>query len=480
MKMLKYIALIFLTASAVFADPTSIASLPAASAPAGDDSVLIDGATNETRRLLASYFQPYDTDLAYLATFTPSANAKAILNASNYAAIRALLDLEAGTDFLAFPSGTPTGSKFLRDDNSWQVIPTGDTTLAGDNAFTGSNSTEKAIRTLRYDLAGATSLNIGTHYFDNLSAIRTLSFSGTPANASSVSVLFTVSGGPITLTFPSCKRVSQANTTITTLPIPTGIHTLTWFYVNSTWYLFDTVPGVVDLAGTGVTGTLPAGNGGTGVTSLGASVAAALQTALNNATGGLMTVDGTASPTNKTFDANGTGNVMKWIEEVQLVHPHQVDGTGATFNTTNGATYGHATFSNSTDQATNYVLYRFGVPYDFDANTDLAASFSFRLGGADTGKHRYVISMADVTDSGGADSPTFSNAINLDFAGDASGASGDRENIAYTTLTSWRTSLTAGHTFVIKLARDGDDATNDTSTVNSTDMNLKIKIGHAQ
>lgn len=176
----------------------------------------------------------------------------------------------------------------------------------------------------------------------------------------------------------------------------------------------------------------------------------------------------------------GVPSALYWIEEIQLTHPHQVDGTGATLNTSaTSATYGHATFSHSADQAANFVIYRFGVPHDFDANVDLQAEFVFRLGGTDTATHRYVISMASVADSASADSPTFINAVNLDFAGDASGASGDRAKIAWTTLSSWRSSITAGHTLVVKVARDGD-ASQDASTTVSSDQNLKIKIGHTQ
>ena len=43
--------------------------------------------------------QDLDADLTYLAGFTPTANVKSILNAADYDAIRALMDLEAGTDF---------------------------------------------------------------------------------------------------------------------------------------------------------------------------------------------------------------------------------------------------------------------------------------------------------------------------------------------------------------------------------------------
>lgn len=45
-------------------------------------------------------FQPLDADLTTWAGLTPSANAQSLVTAANYAAMRALLDLEAGTDFL--------------------------------------------------------------------------------------------------------------------------------------------------------------------------------------------------------------------------------------------------------------------------------------------------------------------------------------------------------------------------------------------
>jgi hypothetical protein len=180
------------------------------------------------------------------------------------------------------------------------------------------------------------------------------------------------------------------------------------------------------------------------------------------------------------INVTGVPAPLNWLEELQLTHPHQVDGTGATMNVTASlATYGHATFSHSADQAANYVIYRIGVPADFDSSVDLQASFVFRLGGADTATHRYVISMADVADSASTDAPTFINPINLDFAADASGASADRASVTWTTLTSWRTSLTAGRTLAIKVARDGD-ATEDASTTASSDQNLKLKIGHTQ
>jgi hypothetical protein len=53
-------------------------------------------------------FQPIDADLTYLAGFTPTANVKSILNAADYAAIKALLDLEIGTDVQAYDADLTT------------------------------------------------------------------------------------------------------------------------------------------------------------------------------------------------------------------------------------------------------------------------------------------------------------------------------------------------------------------------------------
>lgn len=60
-----------------------------------------DAATARTNLGLAigTDVQAYDADLATWAGLTPSANAQSLVTAANYAAMRALLDLEAGTDF---------------------------------------------------------------------------------------------------------------------------------------------------------------------------------------------------------------------------------------------------------------------------------------------------------------------------------------------------------------------------------------------
>lgn len=193
----------------------------------------------------------------------------------------------------------------------------------------------------------------------------------------------------------------------------------------------------------------------------------------------IMTTSSTDTLTNKTYDAAATGNVLKQKSYIYLSHPHLVDGTNATLGTTATAIdYGHATFSNSVDQATNYAEYYIQVPEDLDTSVALRARIKVRLGGADTGSQRYVLSSVSVADSAVPTASTLANAINIDFAGDGSGASGDVETSAWTTLTSWAGALTAGQTWRIRLARDGD--TSDTSTVNSTELGLVIEYGSTQ
>lgn len=180
---------------------------------------------------------------------------------------------------------------------------------------------------------------------------------------------------------------------------------------------------------------------------------------------------------NTTFDATG-GNTLKMKGYIMLTHPHQFDGIGAILQTnTSSVTYGQALFANGADASTNAIKYLLTVPEDIDTSVDLRAKFKFRLGGADTGTHRYAISMISVTDSSTYDG-TAGNVVNLDFAGDASGASGDVETVAFTTLSNWKSNITAGQHWVIKLARDGD--TSDTSTVDSTSGTLVIEYGISQ
>lgn len=117
------------------------------------------------------------------------------------------------------------------------------------NTWTLQNTFSKAPAIPRTDLAAGTALTIGTYYFDALSANRTLTFSGTPAEGQSTSLKLVVTNNP-TLTIPSCKRAGEANSAITSLFLYNGVHTLTWTYINSEYILTDTVGVLNKLDGT--------------------------------------------------------------------------------------------------------------------------------------------------------------------------------------------------------------------------------------
>jgi hypothetical protein len=69
------------------------------------------------------------------------------------------------------------------------------------------------------------------------------------------------------------------------------------------------------------------------------------------------------------------------------------------------------------------------------------------------------------------------NEIAMTFAGDASGAQYDIVTVGFTTLTNWKSNVTAGNFWSIFVCRDGDA---DASTVGSYSMSLTIRYGSTQ
>jgi hypothetical protein len=185
------------------------------------------------------------------------------------------------------------------------------------------------------------------------------------------------------------------------------------------------------------------------------------------------TSDSSTTFTNKTYDVDGTGNVLKSWGYIVLTHPH-LCAAGAPMQTTSTAnTYGQCKFGNATDKATNYAEYYLVVPSDIDTDVDLVGTFKIKLGGADTGDHEYEISFDSVADSA-AYVGSLGDAVSLAYTADASGADADVETAGPTTLTGWKAAMTAGNLFVVRVARDGDHA-NDGSTVDSYSGPLVIK-----
>lgn len=186
------------------------------------------------------------------------------------------------------------------------------------------------------------------------------------------------------------------------------------------------------------------------------------------------TIDGTETLTHKTIDVDGTGNTIKSWGYLVLSHPSSC-GSDAPMQTTSTArTYGACKFGNDKDVTNNYAEYLLVVPPDMDTSVDLTAKFKFILSGADTADHDYIISMIDIADS--TDNATATgDAVDLTYTADGNGASGDVESTGETTLTNWKSNATAGSLWYIRVSRDGDDGTNDASTVDSYSGPLVIK-----
>jgi hypothetical protein len=297
-------------------------------------------------------------------------------------------------------------------------------------------------------------------------------------NMQMVSLLGNAPGGSGTVTSVSWTGGIVSIATSTTTPAFTIAGTsggIPYFNSASTWATTPALGANNLLIGGGAGAAPSSTTTGTGVlTALGNTA---------NAAGGIETVDGTASPTNKTFDTQATGNTLKWIDYDKWVFPQLADEVGAIITTNNAASSlnGHATFSGSGATNANWVVYEWVVPDDIDTAVDLkVARFKFTTAGTSTSSATFNIGMQDIADT--ADQETislanFSNWVAMATGTLTSPAAKDGFTISATTLTSWKSNLTAGHTVHIMICRDGaNDANNDAMT----DKFLVISYGRTQ
>ena len=190
----------------------------------------------------------------------------------------------------------------------------------------------------------------------------------------------------------------------------------------------------------------------------------------------VLTTTGSQVVTIKTID--GASNVLKFKSFPQFTSP--LFGVGATVGSTfTTLGYGLATFLNGTDEASNYVEWRILVPADWDTAVDPRVKIVDMLGGADLSARQYSMQVASVGSSEAA-TGTVGTKVDINFSGDGTGASGDAEISATTTLTGWGAAVTPGELMVIRLARDGDEVTTDASTTASTVIAIELEYGVSQ
>jgi hypothetical protein len=188
------------------------------------------------------------------------------------------------------------------------------------------------------------------------------------------------------------------------------------------------------------------------------------------------TISGSQTLTTKTIDS--ASNVIKMKSYPQFTSPLRVDGTKCTIGTVSTTLgYGLGTFDNAADEAINWMEFRIIVPADWDTAVDPKIRI-IDLIGADTSTRQYSCQVLDVAGSASA-TGTPATKIDVNISADGSGVSGDIEVSSQTTLTGWGAALTPGHMAIIRINRDGDDAS-DASTVNSTVIAAELEYGVTQ
>lgn len=127
--------------------------------------------------------QAYDADLTTYAGITPSANVQSLLGAANYAAMRTLLDLEAGTDFYSISAADAAFQPLDADLTAIGELAKTDSNFIVGNGSTWVAESGATVRTSLGlgTLATLSSVDISDN--TNLAAGRSLTLSGDSVEA---------------------------------------------------------------------------------------------------------------------------------------------------------------------------------------------------------------------------------------------------------------------------------------------------------
>ncbi len=169
----------------------------------------------------------------------------------------------------------------------------------------------------------------------------------------------------------------------------------------------------------------------------------------------------------------GTSSYSFGNEYIHLVHPHSFSTNAIAYTASMmSSSYGHALFNGTANSSSNYVNYILSVPTNLDSSQNLRANLKFQILNNDTGSYRHILSMANISDGSSLNNQTTSNSVNLDKQ--ITGSANTVWSTGWVTLTNWSSSLTPDNSWLIRLARAGDSAS-DTSISQSIDVELKIE-----
>lgn len=118
--------------------------------------------------VIGTNVQAYDADLSTYAGITPSANVQSLLGSANYAAMRSLLDLEAGTDFYSITAANAAFQPLDADLTAIAALANTDSNFIVGNGSTWVAESGSTVRT---------SLGLGS--LATLSSISNTNWSGT-------------------------------------------------------------------------------------------------------------------------------------------------------------------------------------------------------------------------------------------------------------------------------------------------------------
>lgn len=235
------------------------------------------------------------------------------------------------------------------------------------------------------------------------------------------------------------------------------------------------------LAGSG--GTINVANGGTGVATITGVIKGNGTSAFSAATAGTdyTTPSSTESPTNKTFNAESTGNVLTTVEKIWLGAAGCVNTTAASFWDLPTSTPAVATCVTGTNTQKGVLAFadtsggfsaqtNFLLPADWTGTIDVRIVWSTS---ATSGNVKWsVASISTAIDATETDDPAFNSYSTVTTA--APGTANRLQTSAITGLTI--TGVSVSELLHLKIFRDGNDAADTVSaTVNLVGVEVILR-----